>query len=60
MDIKVAQQVLALNRQIAGIRSAFKRGDITDAERDVLIESINAKITAIRSQGSLDLSAKRK
>lgn len=65
MNVDVAKRVMACNRQIAAIKAAFKRGEITDAERDILVEPLVAEISVVRAQASLPLKttdgdAKRK
>lgn len=60
MDVRVVNRIMALQRQCATVRSAVKRGDITEAEAKVVIAAKEEEIATIRKQASLDLSEKRK
>lgn len=60
MDYVVANRIVALNRQMAAIRSMVKRGELREEEAELLIKPKQDEIEKIRSQSSLDLSAKRK
>lgn len=59
MDYVQANRIVALNRQIAAIRSMLKRGELMEAEASALIEPKQVEIEKMRSQQSLDLSKKK-
>lgn len=55
MDVDSARRVMALQRQIAALRSMLAKGVLLDTEAKLLIAEKEADIKRLRDQGTLDL-----